>query len=207
MLILFISISIIFSIIFLSGQGIALAEDTAETPENESVNTTIEASTIASLSCFDMRTEEVRNQINTLASDRINRLIRRGTRAMPNSVRNAMADEKINVKVGSEYFGIFTNEDAEVDRVQTNRLENPTVQAETECQTVKNIVEAESERRALEAAISRGEITWEGVSTTSEVATSYGSKVVQTIHILTAKNSTGSMEDAAEGFTSGLMFE
>lgn len=203
LLIIFITI---FSIAFLSGQGMGLTADVAETHENGSINKTIEASAIASLSCLDMSTGEVRNRIDSLASDRINRLIRRGARAMPNSVRNAMANEKVNIKIGSVYFGVVTDSGAEVRRVQTGRLEGPTVQAETECQTVKNIAEAESERRALEAAISRGEIKWEGVSTTSEVATSYGSKGVQAVHILTSKNSTGSAEDAANGFTSGLMF-
>jgi len=155
------------------------------------------------LSCLDVSKEELQEEINQENIRKVNNEIQENPERIPDSVRSAMVGERINIDVDSEYFSTRVSENARIEWVQTTAIEDPTMKVTTDCRTIKGIVESDNKEAALRDAIDRNAITWDGLTTSSEIETSYGGKAVQTYTIVSS-NETGNAGDAAEGFSSGL---
>lgn len=157
-------------------------------------------------SCAGMTKAEISQRLNNLAADEINAKLRQNSERIPATVRNAMVGERINIRIDSTYFATVINENAQIERIETQRLDNPTVRVTTDCATLERIYESDNRQAALQTALNNDDIQWEGLTTTSDVETSYGSKAVQTYTIVES-GETGDTQDATRGFSSGLMLE
>lgn len=150
------------------------------------------------LDCLDESESEIASRLATFANEALD--------ILPNSVRNRVVNERVSIKVGSStYFSAVVNEQTQIESVQAGRLEDPTLIAETDCETIERISSSDSPSVTLRRSISQGDITWRGVDPSSDAAVSYGSKGVQAYHI--AENSeVGNVNDGADGFTNGLAY-
>lgn len=124
--------------------------------------------------------------------------------SLPDVARDAVVGERVRARVGETYFGVVVNGDGEVTETTRGRLENPTLKARTDCETVARIANAEDKRAAARRAISTGDITWEGVGGAKNVQVAFGSKAVQVYEIVNSDNSGGNASDAIDGFSKGL---
>jgi hypothetical protein len=151
----------------------------------------------ADLSCV-AEDEDVSGNLRTIAEETM--------AALPASVRDRAADERILISVeGSTFFSAIVNEGKEVTSVREGKIDDPTIRVQTDCATIDRIVSSDSPSTALERSISRGDIVWEGVGTARDAALSYGSKAVQMNHIVSSSES-GTVQDGVDGFRKGLVF-
>lgn len=150
------------------------------------------------LDCLDESESEISNRLTTFAN--------RALDILPTSVRNRVVNERVSIKVGSStYFSAVVNEQTQIESVQAGQIEDPTLIAETDCETIERISSSDSPSVTLRRSISQGDITWRGVNPSSDAAVSYGSKGVQAYHI--ADNSeVGNVDDGTDGFTNGLSY-
>lgn len=157
------------------------------------------ATVFMNLDCLEQDESEVTSQMESYAKRTMN--------ILPASIRNRAADERIIISIeGTTYFSAVVSEQANVEQVRTGRLEDPTIKAETDCVTIQRISTADSPSTALEKSISQNDIEWEGVSASKDAAVAYGSKSVQTYHIVKS-GETGDVKDGADGFTNGLVYD
>lgn len=154
---------------------------------------------VANLDCLDEDQSEISERLGSLAEQTM--------AILPESVQSRVVGEQLSIIVGGgSYFAATVSEAGTVEQVRIGQAEDPTVVVRAECQTVADIQASESSSAALERSISRGEVTLQGTSTTSDVAASYGSKGVQAYHI-TQSSETGGVEEGTDGFSSGLVYD
>jgi hypothetical protein len=169
-----------------------------------------QGSDATALACLDVSKSEVTNRLNEVGIETINAQIRQSSDRIPNSVRNAMVGERVNIKIQSNgattTFSAVVNEGAQIQRIEPRPVSDPTLRATTDCQTIQRIINADDKQAAMQVAISQGDISWEGLTTTSEVETSYGGKAVQTYTIVES-GETGDINDASDGFQNGLLLQ
>lgn len=158
-----------------------------------------EGGPVANLDCLDEDRGDVSSQLGSLAGETM--------AILPDSVQSRIVGEQLSIVIGgSTHFAATVSEAGIVEQVRTGRAENPTVIIRTECRTVSEIVSADSPSAALERRISRGDITLRGTSATADATVSYGSKGVQAYHIAQSPEA-GTVQDGADGFTSGLVYD
>ncbi|WP_336022516.1 hypothetical protein [Halobellus salinisoli] len=190
---------------------------TAPAAAQGTVSTDIELSQLyqqdaesTALSCLDVSKSEVTQRLNEVGIQQVNTRIQQSSDRIPNSVRNAMVGERVNINVESggatTTFSVVVNQNAQIEQIEPNAVSDPTLRATTDCETIDRIIDADDRQSAMQAAISRGDITWEGLTTTSEVETSYGGKAVQTYTIVES-GETGDVNDARDGFRNGLLLQ
>jgi len=124
--------------------------------------------------------------------------------SLPDVANDAVVGERISARVGDTRFGVVVNDEGEVTETTRGRLDDPTLRARTDCETVQRIANAEDKRATARRAISTGDITWEGVGGVKNVQVAFGSKAVQVYDIIDSSNSTGNTGDAVDGFSKGL---
>lgn len=158
-----------------------------------------QAGPAANLDCLDESRGEITSRLGSLAG--------RTMAILPESVQSRVVGEQLSIVIGgSTHFAATVSEAGTVQRVRAGQAEDPSVVVRTDCQTVADIEDAESPSAALERSISQGRITLDGTSATADATVSYGSKGVQTYHIVQSSE-TGDIEDGTEGFTNGLVYD
>lgn len=152
----------------------------------------------AGLSCLE--------EDQSTVTDRLSSLTQQTMDILPASARNSAAGEQIVISVeGSTYFSADVNEESEVEEVRSGRADDPTIVAETDCETIDRISRSETPSTTLQQAISQGDISWRGTSATSDATVAYASKGVQAYYIVESAE-TGDVQNGTDGFTSGLVY-
>jgi hypothetical protein len=152
----------------------------------------------AGLSCLE--------EDQSAVTDRLSSLTQQTMDILPASARNSAAGEQIVISVEeSTYFSANVTEESEVEEVRSGRADDPTIVAETDCETIDRISTSETPSTTLQQAISRGDISWRGTSATSDATVAYASKGVQSYHIVES-GETGDVQNGTDGFTNGLVY-
>lgn len=146
--------------------------------------------------CLESRVDDPSSEMGNLVGATID--------SLPDAARDAMVGERISIRIDSSYYGIIVDEAGEIVDATTGQLDEPTIRARTDCDTVDRILGAESRADALRQAISNDDITWEGVGGAKNVQIAAGSKALQVYDIVTAEDSAGDVGDAGDGFQKGL---
>ena len=152
----------------------------------------------ADLGCVEENQSDVSERLDDLATQT--------TSSLPAAVQNQIAGERVIITVGENtHFSAIVDEQAKVQDVRVGEIENPTLRAETDCQTIQRIANSDSPESELQRAISQGKIDWRGTTAQADAAANYGSRSVQTAQVV-SEGETGNAQDAADGFSSGVTF-